>query len=111
MDIVFSDFAEKELERLPQELKSLFLKHFEKMIVAPPRKCMKHGIPCHVDKVTGQARIVCEIRRDTIYVLHCFGSHKDFQPTGPTGSDILKVPSRIRLFSSSASLTALSRSD
>ena len=105
MDIVFSDFAEKELERLPQELKSLFLKHFEKMIVAAPRKRMK---------------------------LHCFGSHKEyerwyrsykqslytqkdlvsnFQPTGPTGSDILKVPSRIRLFSSSARLTALSRSD
>ena len=59
MDIVFSDFAEKELERLPQELKSLFLKHFE--------------------KVTGQARIVCEIRRDTIYVLHCFGSHKEYE--------------------------------
>jgi len=79
MEIVFSDFAKKELERLPQELKSLFLKHFEKMIVAPPRKRMKHGIPCHVDKVTGQARIVCEIRRDTIYVLHCFGSHKEYE--------------------------------
>jgi len=48
-------------------------------MVVPPRKRMKHGIPCHVVKVTKQARIVCEIRGEKIYVLHCFGSHKGYE--------------------------------
>ncbi len=47
--------------------------------VVPPRKRMKHGIPCHVVKVTKQARIVCEIKGEKIYVLHCFGSHKGYE--------------------------------
>ncbi len=79
MDLVFSDYAKKELENLPQELKILFMKRLEKMIVVPPRKRMKHGIPCHVEKVTKQARIVCEIKGDKIYVLHCFESHKMYE--------------------------------
>lgn len=48
MEIVFSDLAKKELENLPQELKLIFLNCLEKMMVVPPRKRMKHGIPCHV---------------------------------------------------------------
>ena len=79
MDLVFLDSAKKELENLPQELKVLFLNRLKKMMVVPPRKRMKHGIPCHVVKVTKQARIVCEIKGEKIYVLHCFGSHKGYE--------------------------------
>jgi len=79
MELIFSDSARKELEDLEQELKSLFIKHLEKMQESPPRKHMKHGIPCHIEKVTRQARIVYDIKGEQIYVLHCFASHKEYE--------------------------------
>lgn len=79
MNLVFSDSAKKELESLPQDLTALFLKHLEKMQETPPRKHMKHGIPCHVEKVTKQARIIYDIEGDDIYILHCFGGHKEYE--------------------------------
>lgn len=79
MELVFSDSARKELENLPDELIAFFLKHMEKMQEMPPRKHMKYGIPCHVEKVTKQARIVFNIEGGYIYVLHCFGSHKEYE--------------------------------
>ena len=77
MELVFSDSAKKELESLPHELIVLFLKHLETM--QAPRKHMKHGIPCHVEKVTKQARIIYNIEGDDIYILHCFGGHKEYE--------------------------------
>jgi hypothetical protein len=77
MVLIFSDSARKEIENLEQELKSIFIKHPEKMQSSPPRKHLKHGIPCHVEKVTRQARIVFDIREERIYILHCFASHKE----------------------------------
>jgi hypothetical protein len=77
MELIFSDSARKEIENLEQELKSIFIKHLEKMRSSPPRKHLKHGIPGHVEKVTRQARIVFDIREERIYILHCFASHKE----------------------------------
>ena len=79
MDLIFSDSAKKELEDLPQDLKNLFLKHLEKMLLKPPQKHMKHGIPCHIEKVTKQVRIVYHIKGNTIYILHCFEGHKEYE--------------------------------
>ncbi len=79
MQLVFSDSAKKELEDLPEELIGIFLKHLEKMQEMPPRKHMKYGIPCHVEKVTKQARIIYDIKEDKIYILHCFGGHKEYE--------------------------------
>ncbi len=79
MELVFSDSARKELESLPDELIAFFLKHLEKMQGTPPRKHMKYGISCHVEKVTKQARIVFNIEENSIYILHCFGSHKEYE--------------------------------
>ena len=79
MELVFSDSARKELESLPEEMVAHFLKHLEKMQENPPRKHMKYGIPCHVEKVTKQARIVYDIKGKIIYVLHCFATHKEYE--------------------------------
>ena len=46
---------------------------------SPARKHMKHVIPCHVEKVTRQARIVYDIKGEQIYVLHCFTCHKEYE--------------------------------
>jgi mRNA-degrading endonuclease RelE of RelBE toxin-antitoxin system len=45
MELIFSDSARREIVDLEQELKSLFIRHLEKMQKAPPRKHMKYGIP------------------------------------------------------------------
>jgi phage-related protein len=79
MNLVFSDSARKELATMPQDLKSVFLMHLEKIHSRPPRKHMKHGIPCHVEKVTKQARIIYDISEDRTYILHCFTSHKEYE--------------------------------
>jgi len=79
MELVFSDSAKRELENLPPELIALFIKHLEKMQDKAPGKHMRHGIPCHVEKVTKQARIIFNIESGYIYILHCFGSHKEYE--------------------------------
>jgi hypothetical protein len=45
----------------------------------PPRKHMKRGISCHVEKVTKQARIIYNIEGGNIYILHCFRGHKEYE--------------------------------
>jgi hypothetical protein len=79
MELIFSDSARKGIENLEQELKSIFIKHLEWMQRSPPHKHLKHGISCHVEKVTRQARIAFDIREERIYILHCFASHKEHE--------------------------------
>jgi len=79
MELIFSDSAKRELLSLPDDLRELFLTHLEKMLARPPRKHMLHGIPCHVEKVTRQARIIYEVRGETTYILHCFKSLKEYE--------------------------------
>lgn len=79
MELIFSDSARREFENLEQELKSLFVKHFEKMQDTPPRKHLTHDISCHIEKVTRQTRIVFNIKGDRMYILHFFASHKDYE--------------------------------
>jgi phage-related protein len=79
MHLVFSDTAKKELAQLPQDMKAIFLMHLEKIHSPPPSKHRKHGIECHVEKVTKQARIIYDIGEDQTYLLHCFASHKEYE--------------------------------
>ena len=79
MELLFSDYAKKELADMPQDMKSVFLVHFEKIYSRPPRKHLKHGIPCHVEKVTKQARIIYDISEGQTFILHCFSSHKEYE--------------------------------
>ena len=79
MELVFSASAKKELANLPQEMKAVFLVHLEKLYSRPPRKHMKHGIPCHIEKVTLQARKIYDTSEDRIFKLHCFTSHKEYE--------------------------------
>jgi hypothetical protein len=79
MELVFSDSAAKELAGMQQDMKSVFLLHLEKIQSRPPRRHMKHGIPCHVENVTKQAGIIYEIGKDRMCILHCFTSHKEYE--------------------------------
>ena len=79
MEVVFAENAVREFERFSRDLQILFLSHFEKIQFMPPRRHMKYGIPFHALKVTRQARIIYEIWEQTLYILHCFTDHKDYE--------------------------------
>jgi mRNA-degrading endonuclease RelE of RelBE toxin-antitoxin system len=79
MELVFSDAAKKELAHLSQDMKAVFLMHLEKMKSRPSRKQMNHGIECHGEKVTKQARIIYDSSEDRTCILHCFASHKEYE--------------------------------
>jgi mRNA-degrading endonuclease RelE of RelBE toxin-antitoxin system len=74
-----SEKAKKELEDLNADLMEAFLDHIEKLQEMPPIRHLKHGIPCHVENVTKQARMIYEINGETFQILHCFSSHKEYE--------------------------------
>ena len=55
------------------------IKHAEKVASTPSRRHLKFGIPFNVEKVTKQARIICNIEKKTCYMLHCFENHKEYE--------------------------------
>lgn len=80
MKPVFSGHAKKELESMSKDLKKIFKKHLKKIQQMPPRRHLKHGIPYHVENVTRQARMIYHyIEADTLYILHCFKNHKEYE--------------------------------
>jgi len=80
MRIKFLVTAEKELEKIVNPLNKQFGKHIEKIITSDETtKHLKHGLPYFIENVTKQARIVYYFEEETIYVLHCFKTHKEYE--------------------------------
>ncbi|MEK7540193.1 MAG: hypothetical protein AAB558_03010 [Patescibacteria group bacterium] len=79
MKILFSEKAEKELDDLDQSMRTLFIKHAEKIASMPSRRHLRFGLPFNVEEVTRQARIVYDITEDTCHILHCFKTHKEYE--------------------------------
>ena len=79
MEVLLTEKARKQLVDLPSDLRDFFIKHLEKIGEIPPRKHMRYGIPCHVEKVTKQARLIYQIEEDRIYVPQCFAGHKEYE--------------------------------
>ena len=79
MDIFLSEKAEKELDKMDEILRKLFISHIEKLQVTPPRKHLRFGIPFNVEKVTKSARLVYYIRDNQFIILHCFTTHKEYE--------------------------------
>ncbi|MEA3488199.1 MAG: hypothetical protein U9R10_02980 [Euryarchaeota archaeon] len=79
MELIFSDYAKKELENLPQDLKTVYLKHLVKIESMSPRKHMKHSIPFHVENVTKPARLIYDLKGDETYIPHCFKNNKEYE--------------------------------
>jgi mRNA-degrading endonuclease RelE of RelBE toxin-antitoxin system len=77
--IFFSEKAEADLDSMTGQQRALFLKHARKIQAMPPRRHMKYGMPCHVEEVTKQARLVYTTQGEDIYVIRCFTRHKDYE--------------------------------
>ncbi|MBI2445688.1 hypothetical protein HYV43_04835 [Candidatus Micrarchaeota archaeon] len=79
MNIEFSDTAKEDFEGFERQLQLFFKSHLEKLSEMPPRRHLKHGVPHHVENVTKQARMVYNIESDTLYIIRCFATHKEYE--------------------------------
>ena len=79
MNVEFSDISKEEFLNLDKELQIFFKNHLRKLSEMPPRRHMKFGVPHHVEDVTKQARLVYDVSDDTLFVIHCFASHKEYE--------------------------------
>jgi mRNA-degrading endonuclease RelE of RelBE toxin-antitoxin system len=79
MKILILETAEKELEKITNPLNKQFGKHIEKLSEKESRKHLKQGLPYFIENVSKQARIVYCIELETVFVMHCFKTHKDYE--------------------------------
>ncbi len=79
MKIQILETAEKELEKIANPLNKQFGKHIEKIASKETNRHLKSGLPYFTENVTKQARLICYIKEETIYALHCFAGHKEYK--------------------------------
>ena len=79
MNIKILETAEKELEKIDNTLNKMFGKHIEKIALKETSRHLQHGVPFFVENVTKQARIVYYIEKETILIMHCFATHKEYE--------------------------------
>ncbi|MDD5148328.1 MAG: hypothetical protein PHH08_02590 [Candidatus ainarchaeum sp.] len=71
--------AEKELEKIANPLNKQFGSRIEKLASKETGKHLGHGLPYITENVTKQARIIYYIEEETVYILHCFATHKEYE--------------------------------
>lgn len=79
MKVFISEKADADLSEMDGTLRSFFLKHFEKIAIMPPRRHLRFGLPFNVENVTNQARFVYEAESETLIILRCFATHKEYE--------------------------------
>ena len=79
MEVKILETAEKELEKIANPLNKQFGKHIEKIASKEESRHLKHSLPYFTENVTKQARIIYCIEKETIYVMHCFATHKEYE--------------------------------
>lgn len=77
-NVIVSERAKEELKKISPQLQILFLKHFKKLENHIPGKHLGHS-NYFVEKVTKSTRIACELKKDIVDVIHCFGTHKEYE--------------------------------
>ncbi|CAJ35192.1 hypothetical protein [Methanocella arvoryzae] len=78
MEIRLFEEAEEDLDRMDNAIYDLFNKHIDKIAQMPPRRHLKFGLPFNVEEV-GQGRIIFQYNSDTLYIIRCFTSHKEYE--------------------------------
>jgi len=79
MDYQLSNAAECELDAMDSTVMLMFVRHIEKITKMPPRKHLHHGNPHFVEKVTKGARFAYRLEGETVYVVRCFATHKEYE--------------------------------
>ncbi len=78
MKIIFKEEARADIKTFERQLQAFIMKHLGKLSRMPPRRHLKHGLPL-VENITKQARLVYVEENDTLYVLRCFATHKEYE--------------------------------
>jgi mRNA-degrading endonuclease RelE of RelBE toxin-antitoxin system len=78
MKVDIGEQAIADLQKMDRAQLVLFGKHIDKIADNPSGRHMKHGMPYFVEEV-GQGRIVYRVVKDTVFVLRCFASHKEYE--------------------------------
>ncbi|MFH1443153.1 MAG: hypothetical protein ABIG96_03915 [Candidatus Micrarchaeota archaeon] len=71
--------AKEDLEAMEAQMRRIFVKHMVKISLMPPRRHMKFGLPFNVENVTKQARLIYQMEDNTLYILRCFATHKEYE--------------------------------
>ncbi|MFH1095298.1 MAG: hypothetical protein V1728_03715 [Candidatus Micrarchaeota archaeon] len=79
MDIRFSQIGEQDFGRLDNSLRILFKKHMQKLMQMPPRRHLRNGNPYFCENVNEQARLVYQLNGEEMLIIHCFGTHKEYE--------------------------------
>ena len=79
MEVKILETAEKELEKIANPLNKQFGKHIEKIALMETNRHLKFGLPYFTENVTKQARTIYYIEEETVYVMHCFATHKEYE--------------------------------
>ncbi|MDO8625310.1 MAG: hypothetical protein Q7R47_04465 [Candidatus Diapherotrites archaeon] len=79
MEVLFSPKAQKSLDEMDATLRKLFLGHAEKIASNPNQRHMRFGLPFFVEEVTRSARLAYHIESETLFVVRCFATHKEYE--------------------------------
>ena len=79
MNIKILITTEKELEKIENPLNKQFGKHIANLLLKEKYRHLKHGLNYFVENVTKQSRIIFFIENETIHILHCFKTHKEYE--------------------------------
>ncbi len=79
MQVEFKPAAREEFLALERHLQVYFKSHLEKLSQMPPRRHLRFGMPHNVEDVTRQARLVFDVKEETLFVIHCFATHKEYE--------------------------------
>ena len=79
MKVEVSKRADYDLSKMDGSIVNLFLKHFDKIGEIPPRRHLRFGLPFNVEEVTKQARFIYNDENNTITILRCFSTHKEYE--------------------------------
>ena len=79
MKIIFEEQAQKDFNSFERKLQEFFGRHIDKLQGMPPRRHLKYGLPWHVEDVTRQARLIYNERSDTLTIIRCFATHKEYE--------------------------------
>ena len=78
MDVELFPEAEEDMDGMDYSQRKVYIKHIEKISLIPAGRHLKFGLPFNVEEV-GQGRIIFQIKNDTVYIIRCFSSHKDYE--------------------------------
>ena len=79
MKVIVSAKADADLSKMDASIRSFFIMHFEKLQTMPPRRHLRFGMPYNVENVTSQARFAYDVEGDTLWIVRCFATHKEYE--------------------------------